>query len=82
MIGERIDDDFDQLVKGHGYDHNWCLSHIRGDFGLSAQIFSEKSGRAMDVYTDQQVCSFTRLTGWSRRTEKKGRSITQGRVLL
>ena len=58
VIGERIDEDFDQLVQGHGYDHNWCLSHVRGDFALSAQIFSEESGRAMDVYTDQPGVQF------------------------
>lgn len=58
VIGERIDEDFDQLVQGHGYDHNWCLSHVRGDLGLSAQIFSEESGRAMDVYTDQPGVQF------------------------
>lgn len=27
-IGEHIDDDFDELVMGRGYDHNWVL---RGD---------------------------------------------------
>ncbi|MDY4415412.1 MAG: galactose mutarotase, partial [Selenomonas sp.] len=27
-IGEHIDDDFDELQMGHGYDHNWVL---RGD---------------------------------------------------
>lgn len=24
-IGEHIDDDFDELVMGHGYDHNWVI---------------------------------------------------------
>ena len=72
VIGERIDDDFDQLVKGHGYDHNWCLSHIRGDFGLSAQIFSEKSGRAMDVYTDQPGVQFYTANWLEQENGKEG----------
>ena len=45
VIGDRIDENFDQLVMGRGYDHNWCLSHVRGDFGLAAQIFSGESGK-------------------------------------
>lgn len=57
-IGERIDEPFDQLIQGRGYDHNWCLSHARGDFALSAQIYSEENGRAMDVYTDQPGVQF------------------------
>ncbi len=24
-IGNHIDDDFDELVMGQGYDHNWCI---------------------------------------------------------
>lgn len=25
LIGKRVDDDFEQLAYGHGYDHNWVL---------------------------------------------------------
>lgn len=56
--------------QGHGYDHNWCLSHVRGDLGLSAQIFSEESGRAMDVYTDQPGVQFY-TANWLEAGERK-----------
>ena len=72
VIGDRIDENFDQLVMGHGYDHNWCLSHVRGDFGLAAQIFSEESGRAMDVYTDQPGVQFYTANWLEQENGKKG----------
>ena len=72
VIGDRIDENFDQLVMGHGYDHNWCLSHVRGDFGLAAQIFSEESGRAMDVYTDQPGVQFYTANWLEQEKGKKG----------
>ena len=72
VIGDRIDENFDQLVMGHGYDHNWCLSHVRGDFGLAAQIFSDESGRAMDVYTDQPGVQFYTANWLEQENGKKG----------
>ena len=72
VIGDRIDENFDQLVMGRGYDHNWCLSHVRGDFGLAAQIFSEESGRAMDVYTDQPGVQFYTANWLEQEKGKKG----------
>ena len=72
VIGDRIDENFDQLVMGHGYDHNWCLSHVRGDFGLAAQIFSDESGRAMDVYTDQPGVQFYTANWLDQEKGKKG----------
>ena len=80
VIGDRIDENFDQLVMGRGYDHNWCLSHVRGDFGLAAQIFSEESGRAMDVYTDQPGVQFYTANWLSRRKERKVRSTMRDRI--
>ena len=71
-IGERINEPFDQLIQGHGYDHNWCLSHTRGEFALAAQIYSEESGRAMDVYTDQPGVQFYTANFLEQENGKEG----------
>ena len=52
-IGERIEEDFQQLIFGKGYDHTYVLN--RNDDGLSfcAKSVSPKTGIAMDVYTTE-----------------------------
>ncbi|MDR1557392.1 MAG: galactose mutarotase [Tannerellaceae bacterium] len=52
-IGARIDEDFDQLQKGKGYDHNWVLN-TQGDISaLAAKAVSEQSGIVLEVYTNE-----------------------------
>ena len=53
-IGERVNEEHTQLKMGAGYDHNWVLD--REDDGKVikvADVYSPKSGRGMEVYTDQ-----------------------------
>jgi aldose 1-epimerase len=59
-IGERIDDPFDQLVLGQGYDHNWVLKDYTGDGEIhkAAQLYDPSSGRLMTVFTDQPGIQF------------------------
>ena len=51
-IGERIDADFEALKFGAGYDHCWVLREGDG-VCLAACVQDPKSGRAMEVLTDQ-----------------------------
>ncbi len=53
-IGDRIDESGDEQIRnGRGYDHNWVLD-TRGDDSLvAATLYCEKTGIAMDVYTDE-----------------------------
>src|SRR5690606_6358357 len=52
-IGERIDNDYDQLKNGGGYDHNWVLN-TNGDITqLAASVYSPETGIALEVYTDE-----------------------------
>lgn len=51
-IGREIDEDYDQLKYGSGYDHNWVLNHEPGVLSLAAKAWDEASGRMMEVYTD------------------------------
>lgn len=58
-IGERVNADHAQLVAGAGYDHNWVLN--RADDGMEvkvADVYSPKSGRGMEVWTDQIALQF------------------------
>ena len=52
-IGRRIDDDFEQLRFGGGYDHNWVLRPAEDDdeLRLAAIVVEPKSGRKLVVKT-------------------------------
>ena len=52
MVGTDIDKDFDQLIWGKGFDHNWVLKTKKGELSLVASLLDEKSGRYMEVSTD------------------------------
>lgn len=52
-IGRDIHADYEPLLQGKGYDHNFVLRHGQeGDAELVAKLWDEKSGRMMEVYTD------------------------------
>lgn len=50
-IGKDIDEDYEAIVLGKGYDHNWCLNR-KGLNEKVAELSSDKSGITMEVYTD------------------------------
>ncbi len=58
LIGERIDDENDQLVAGGGYDHNFVLSGDQDEQGLAATVIDSLSGRRMDVFTTEPGVQF------------------------
>jgi aldose 1-epimerase len=49
-IGERINEDYDQLILGRGYDHNFVLNHKEN---VDATVYDPTSGRVLEVITDQ-----------------------------
>ena len=52
-IGARIDNDFEQLKNGKGYDHNWVLN-TKGDITHPcATLESPSTGIVLDVYTNE-----------------------------
>lgn len=51
-IGDRIDEDFEQLKITGGYDHNWVLDGEAGILRHIATVEEEVSGRIMKTYTD------------------------------
>lgn len=52
-IGERINQDFEQLKNGKGIDHNWVLN-TKGDINqVCASLESPATGIILDVYTNE-----------------------------
>ena len=66
-IGERINADHLQLKVGAGYDSNWVIDRENnGEILKVAELYSPKSGRGMEVLTDQigvQFYSGNRFNG-------------------
>ncbi len=51
-IGDRINEEWDQLTMVRGYDHNWVIDDANGTLKKIAIATDEKAGRTMEVYTD------------------------------
>ena len=59
-IGDRVNDDNEQLKLGGGYDHNWVLDKggKDGEMTLAADVYDPETGRGMKIYTDQPAIQF------------------------
>ncbi len=49
-IGDRINENYEQLILGHGYDHNFVLDNKEE---VDAVVSDPVSGRVLEVITDQ-----------------------------
>lgn len=67
VIGERIDDDFQPLIFGKGYDHNYIINKDNvDDYVFTGVCRSPKTGIKMEIYTSQpgiQLYTGNWLTG-------------------
>jgi aldose 1-epimerase len=57
-IGERIDQNDEQLRFGLGYDHNWVLDAAAGKLHLAARVTEPSSGRVLEVLTTEPGLQF------------------------
>lgn len=57
-IGERIDNDDEQLKNGAGYDHNFVLNKKDHELSLAALAVSDKSGRMLQEFTTEPGVQF------------------------
>jgi len=57
-VGARINDNNEQLVLGHGYDHNWILNRKGPGLSLAARVYEPTSGRVLEVSTTQPGVQF------------------------
>jgi len=58
QIGARIENDDEQLKLGHGYDHNFVLDRKGPGLTLAARVVEPKSGRVLEVKTNQPGIQF------------------------
>ncbi len=64
-IGQDIDADYEPLRMANGYDHNYVLDTYGHEIEKVAELFEEKSGRRMEIYSDMpgmQLYSANMLT--------------------
>jgi aldose 1-epimerase len=57
-IGYRIEEGYEQLLYGLGYDHNWVLNKDVDALTLAARVYERGSGRVLEVYTTQPGMQF------------------------
>jgi len=57
-IGARVNEDFEQLKFGNGYDHNWVLNKADNGLTFAAKVVEPESGRTMEVYTNEPGMQF------------------------
>ena len=57
-IGDDINNDNKQLTFGNGYDHCWVLKDQNQGVRFVASAYEEKSGRLLEVFSDQPGLQF------------------------
>jgi len=57
-IGSRIDDSYEQLQLGHGYDHNFVINRKGSGLELAARVYEPTTGRVLEVSTTQPGVQF------------------------
>lgn len=71
-IGARIEDKYEQIVSGSGYDHNFVMNKAAGKLGLAAEVYEATSGRLLRVYTTEPGVQFYSGNFLSGATGKQG----------
>lgn len=57
-IGDRINQDDQQLKFGNGYDHTWVINGRRGTLRHAATAYESASGRVLEVWTTEPGMQF------------------------
>src|SRR5208283_5041839 len=57
-VGARIEDNYEQLVLGKGYDHSFIINRKGGGLELAARAYEAGSGRVLEVFTTQPAVQF------------------------
>lgn len=59
VIGARVEEDFEALKLGGGYDHAWVLNGTKdGDLVKAAKLRDPETGRVMEISTNQPAIQF------------------------
>jgi aldose 1-epimerase len=75
-IGARIDESDEQLLIGHGYDHNFVLDPRNpAELALAARLYEPRSGRMLEVLTTEPGVQFYSGSGLDGGPVGKGGHI-------
>ncbi|HEX2921583.1 MAG TPA: aldose epimerase family protein [Bacteroidales bacterium] len=55
VIGEKINENYDQLILGKGYDHNYVLDNVED---VDVTVYDPQTGRVLEVITDEPGMQF------------------------
>lgn len=58
VVGERINDDFEQLTAARGYDHNFVVHGAAGTLRRAARVTEPEHGRTLMVETTEPGVQF------------------------
>lgn len=73
-IGKRINQEDNQLNYGKGYDHNYVLNNSQSKEIIAAKVYEKKSGRTLEVYTNEPGMQFYAGNFLSGTIGKHGKS--------
>ncbi len=73
-IGDRIDSDYDQLVAGGGYDHNYVVDGEMGTLRPAARVSEPTTGRVLEAFTTEPGIQFYAGNFLDGSVTGKGRS--------
>ncbi|HSE32881.1 MAG TPA: aldose epimerase family protein [Pyrinomonadaceae bacterium] len=57
-VGERIEQDDQQIQFGSGYDHTWIVNGRMGVLRQAASVYESTTGRVMEVWTSEPGVQF------------------------
>jgi len=57
-MGARINDSYEQLKYGPGYDHNFVLNKTANSMSLAARVYEPTSGRVLEIFTTEPGIQF------------------------
>jgi aldose 1-epimerase len=57
-IGEQIAEQDLQLRHGSGYDHNFVIDKLPGRMGMAARVHDPRSGRILELFTEEPGVQF------------------------
>jgi len=81
QIGARVNDAFEQLKLGCGYDHNWVLNRkTEGESEFAAAAYDPQSGRYLDVYTTEPAIQFYGGNYLNGKSPSKGGAVYKKRA--
>ena len=79
VIGERIEQNDEQLKLGNGFDHTFVLNHPPGQLGLAARVTDNVSGRVLEVLTPEPGVQFYTCNFLNGSAQGKGGRVYQRR---